>query len=84
MTKRYEDRSLHSTLTFNNAKMRMTKNMKKKYRGADDNAPAAKRDAREAYEALLVKLDGVMTSLSEIESQLHLTAGKNAPYASKN
>ena len=83
MPNRYEDRTLHSNITLNNAKMRMTKNMKKKYRGADDNAPAAKRDAREAYAALETKMNALIISLKEIETQLLLTSGSNAPWASR-
>ena len=73
MPRRYESRVNHSTLALNDAKMRMTKNMKQKYRGADATAPQSKHDAREAYDGLAALLAGVESSLQEFVTQMDLT-----------
>ena len=77
MPRRYEKQVNHSTLGLNDAKMRLTKNMKQKYRGADADAPQSKHDAREAYEGLMGKLAGVDGVLNEIVNQMVLSAPPN-------
>lgn len=83
MPQRYESRTQHSTLSLNDAKRRMTKNMKVKYRGADAEKPQVRIAASEAYNGLVGKLSSVISALNEINAQLELSGKSNAAWASK-
>ena len=69
------------------AKKRVASLNKRKYRGTDDAAMAAAAVAVGATsgmtDAIVSKLTDIRATVNEIASQLNLTAGQNAPWASK-
>lgn len=69
--------------SLNSAKRRVNRKNKIKYAGEEASAPQVREDTQRIYSSILEKLNGVVASIGEINSQLVLTAGINAPWASK-
>lgn len=69
--------------SLNSAKRRVNRKNKIKYAGEEVSAPQVREDTQRIYSSILEKLNGVVASIGEINSQLVLTAGINAPWASK-
>lgn len=69
--------------SLNSAKRRVNRKNKIKYAGEEVTAPQVREDTQRIYSSILEKLNGVVASIGEINSQLVLTAGINAPWASK-
>lgn len=65
------------------AKKRVNRANRRKYAGQEDMAVANDVDTAAITNGLVSRLTDMVASVNEISSQLNLTAGQNAPWASK-
>lgn len=72
-----------STDSLNTAKKRIIANNKKKYQGQEASAPIVREEVAPVYQHMADALNAIIASIGEINAQLMLTAGVNAPWASK-
>lgn len=69
--------------SLNAVKKRVARANKAKYMGAEAAAPVVKEETQQIFNGINDRLNGIVASIGEINAQLNLTAGQNAPWASK-
>ena len=67
----------------NAIKKRINRKNKEKYVGAEAGQPQVREETQQVYNGIADRLLGIVASIGEINAQLSLTAGNNAPWASK-
>jgi hypothetical protein len=67
----------------NAIKKRINRKNKEKYVGVEAGQPQVREETQQVYNGIADKLNGIVASIGEINAQLSLTAGNNAPWASK-
>ena len=69
--------------SLNAVKKRVARANKAKYMGAEAAQPVVKEETQQIFNGINDRLNGIVASIGEINAQLNLTAGQNAPWASK-
>ena len=69
--------------SLNAVKKRVARANKAKYMGAEAAQPVVKEETQQVFNGINDRLNGIVASIGEINAQLNLTAGQNAPWASK-
>lgn len=64
-------------------KKRIVRANKKKYAGTDKPMPMSTEQTQQVYNGVYERLNAIIAAMGEINAQLLLTAGINAPWASK-
>ena len=69
--------------SLNAVKKRVNKKNKAKYSGQEASAPVVLVETQQIYNGVSERLTSIVASIGEINAQLNLTSGINAPWASK-
>jgi len=69
--------------SLNAAKKQVIRRNKIKYMGDEASKPIVREETQQIYNGVADRLNAIIASIGEINAQLNLTAGINAPWASK-